>query len=51
MSFYNFPNQRISENEKNEAWHISHIEQYLNYSGTSEYRERKEEILETTSIF
>ena len=46
MSFYNFPNQRIPESEKTENWHINHISQYLNYSGTDEFRDRKQEILE-----
>ena len=44
MSFYNFPNQRIPESEKTENWHINHISQYLKYSGTDEFRDRKQEI-------
>lgn len=46
MSFYNFPNQRVPESEKNENWHINHIQQYLNYSGTDDFSKRKNEILE-----
>ena len=46
MSFYNFPNQRIPESQKTESWHIDHIAQYLNYTGTNDYKDRKKEIAE-----
>ena len=45
MSYtYNFPNQRIPEHKKDEEWHKMHIINFLNFTGTANYTEKKEEI-------
>lgn len=45
MSYtYNFPSQRIPESEKTEEWHKQHITEYLTYTGTEDFAEKKEEI-------
>ena len=46
MNLFNFPNQRIAETEKDLAWHISHVENFLTYSGTTHYAKKKREIAE-----
>lgn len=45
MSFtYNFPDQRIPESHKTLDWHKAHIVEYLSYTSTDNYAERKAEI-------
>lgn len=44
MSIYNFPSQRIPENKKDKEWHISHIRNYISYSGTQDYANKRKEI-------
>lgn len=44
MSIFNFPNQRIPETKKDEAWHKLHIQGYLYYSTSNEYYLKKQEI-------
>ena len=46
MSFYNFPDQTIPENQKNEAWHRQHILGYVSYTGSREFSKKKEEMHE-----
>ena len=43
MSLFNFPNQRVPEKEKDENWHVQHIEGYLTYSLTQDYSLKKKE--------
>lgn len=44
MSIFNFPNQRIPESQKDKEFHMEHIRNYLLYTGTNEYSEKKREI-------
>jgi hypothetical protein len=44
MSIYNFPDQRISEKQKDIEWHKSHILGYLSYASSSDFISRKKEI-------
>lgn len=46
MSIFSFPNQRISENKKNQEWHERHILDYLNYAVSNEYAQRRKEMAE-----
>ena len=43
-SIYNFPNQRVSEKEKDEEWHKQHIVGYLTYTTSNEFSHKKKEI-------
>ena len=46
MSIFQFPNQRIPETKKDINWHKQHIINYVNYSATPHYNERKQDMLE-----
>ncbi len=46
MNFFNFPDQRIPETKKDLEWHIRHIENFLVYSGTTDYAKKRKEIAE-----
>jgi hypothetical protein len=46
MSNFNFPNQRIPEKLKDEEWHKQHIMSYIQYSVTSYFTAKKNEIEE-----
>lgn len=46
MSIFTFPNQRIPESQKNKEWHEKHIINYMTYSTSPEYSERRAEMLE-----
>ena len=46
MNLFNFPNQRIAESKKDLDWHISHVENFLTYTGTTDYAKKKREIAE-----
>ena len=44
---YEFPNQNISENKKdNVKWHLDHYYAFIGYTGTAAYNERLNEIIE-----
>lgn len=44
MSFYNFPDQTIPENKKDEEWHKSHILGYVSYAGSKVVTQKKKEV-------
>lgn len=46
MNLFNFPDQRIPETQKDIEWHIRHIENFLVYSGTTDYTRKRKEIAE-----
>lgn len=46
MSVFNFPDQTIPETEKNLEWHVAHIENFLTYSGTTNYTKNRKELAE-----
>lgn len=46
MSYYDFPNQRIPEKDKNEQWHINHVIGYVNYSSSARINSLNNELIE-----